>query len=67
MRATLTINDILLKEVQMITGIQEKAKLIHLGLEALLRERAREELIQMQGSAKGKAKVQGRKRGKNIN
>lgn len=52
MRTTLILDDKLYQDVSNMTGITEKTKLIHMGLEALLRERAAERLSKLHGAIK---------------
>ena len=44
MKITLNIRDDLLKKAQDLTGIKEKTSLVHLGLQALVQQIAREHL-----------------------
>lgn len=50
MRTTLNLDPQLLHEVTQVTGVQEKTKLIHMGLRALLQEVARARLAKLYGS-----------------
>lgn len=50
MRTTLNLNDQLLDAALEATGEQEKTKVIHLGLEALIRQKAAERLAGLGGS-----------------
>jgi Arc/MetJ family transcription regulator len=52
MRTTLNLNDELLLKAQQYTGITEKTKLLHLGLEALLKNQAAQNLIALGGTDK---------------
>ena len=61
MRSTLNIDDKLIEEVRRATGVQEKTRLLHLGLEALLREQAAIRLAKLFGSSK-RARVAARRR-----
>ena len=61
MRTTIILKDDILKKAQEATGIKEKTGLIHMGLEALIRQAAIERLIKMGGTDK-KAKVSRRRR-----
>lgn len=56
MRTTLILNDKLLDEAARQTGIREKTKLVHMGLQSILREEAIKRLIKLRGSYK-RAKV----------
>lgn len=51
MRTTLNLNDELYRRAAEATGIQEKTKLIHQGLEELIRAAAIERLIKLYGRA----------------
>ena len=51
MRTTLNLDDELLDAALAATGEQEKTKVIHLGLEALLRQKAAERLAALGGAA----------------
>ena len=50
MRTTIILKDELIKKATELTGIKEKTALIHLGLEALIRQAAAERLIKLGGS-----------------
>ncbi|MDX1960088.1 MAG: type II toxin-antitoxin system VapB family antitoxin [Leptospiraceae bacterium] len=63
MKTTVVIPENLIKEAMEITGIKEKTKLIKFGLEEIIRRKRLEELANMFGSAKGKAKYIKRSRG----
>jgi Arc/MetJ family transcription regulator len=52
MRTTLNLKEDLYKEAAKATGIQEKTKLIHLGLQALIRETAAKRLSRLFGTVK---------------
>jgi Arc/MetJ family transcription regulator len=52
MKTTLLINDDLVAEARRSTGIEEKTRLVHMGLEALIREYARQRLIRLAGAVK---------------
>ncbi|MCB1214247.1 MAG: type II toxin-antitoxin system VapB family antitoxin [Deltaproteobacteria bacterium] len=49
MRTTLNLKEDLYQKASRATGIKEKTKLIHLGLEALLREEALKHLASLYG------------------
>ena len=51
MRTTLNLDDALLDAALEATGEQEKTKVIHLGLEALVRQKAAERLAALGGTA----------------
>lgn len=51
MRTTLNLDDELLDAAQEATGEAEKTKVIHLGLQALVRQKAAERLAALGGSA----------------
>jgi Arc/MetJ family transcription regulator len=51
MRTTLNLDDALLDAALKATGEQEKTRVIHLGLEALLRQKAAERLAALGGTA----------------
>ena len=51
MRTTLNLDDSLLDAALEATGEQEKTKVIHLGLEALVRQKAAERLVALGGTA----------------
>jgi len=51
MRTTLIIQDDLLKRAKELTGTDEKTKLIHAGLEALIEKKARERLSALGSTA----------------
>jgi Arc/MetJ family transcription regulator len=61
MRTTLILREDLVEAAYKATGVREKTKLIHLGLEALLERAARERLIRLGGSMP-QAKVPRRRR-----
>lgn len=50
MRTTLNLNEDLLAVAQEYTGIKEKTRLLHLGLEALIQREAARELASLGGS-----------------
>ena len=50
MRTTLNLDDALLETAQKCTGIKEKTRLLHLGLEALIQREAARQLAKMGGS-----------------
>jgi hypothetical protein len=52
MRTTLNLNEDLVREAMKVTGIQEKTKLLHHGLELIIQAEAAERLIRMGGSQK---------------
>ncbi|OGQ07014.1 MAG: hypothetical protein A3G32_07405 [Deltaproteobacteria bacterium RIFCSPLOWO2_12_FULL_40_28] len=61
MRTTLNLSNDLYQEASQATGVAEKTKLIHLGLEALIRETASRRLARLYGSVK-KAKAPSRRK-----
>jgi Arc/MetJ family transcription regulator len=64
MRTTINLNDELVAKAQVYTGIKEKTRLIHLGLEALIQREAALRLAALGGTASG-AKAGRRKRSPN--
>jgi len=50
MRTTIILKEELLKKAIELTGIKEKTALIHLGLEALIRQAAADRLIKFGGT-----------------
>ena len=50
MRTTLNIDDQLIKRAVQFTGVQEKTKLVRLGLEALISREAAKRLARLGGS-----------------
>ena len=50
MRTTLNLDDALIGKAQKVTGVMEKTRLLHLGLEALIQRRAAQTLAEMGGS-----------------
>jgi Arc/MetJ family transcription regulator len=52
MRTTLTIDDALLEKAARLTGVQEKAALVRLGLEALSATESAKRLAQLGGAEK---------------
>lgn len=52
MRTTLNLNDTILRDAIKATGVQEKTKLVHLGLEHLIRDAACKRLAQLHGAIK---------------
>jgi len=52
MRTTIILRDDLVTRAMKETGIQEKTKLIHMGLEALIEKSARQRLINLLGTMK---------------
>ena len=62
MRTTLNIDDRLLAEASRYTGIREKTRLLHLGLEALVEREAARRLAAM-GGTDPTAKAGRRRRG----
>ena len=52
MRARLNIEDSLLDKASKVTGVKEKAKLVRLGLEALIARESGKRLAQLGGSEK---------------
>ena len=61
MRTTFNLNDSIYQRAVEATGIREKTKLLHLGLESLIRKKAIQELVALKGSFK-KASVAPRRR-----
>jgi len=61
MRTTLNLKDDLYHEAVKATGVEEKTKLIHMGLQALLREAAAKRLAGFYGKVQ-KASVAPRRR-----
>ena len=61
MRTTLNLDENLLKEAMKSVGISEKTKLLHMGLEELVRKTARERLAKLYGKIKT-AKTPSRRR-----
>ncbi len=53
MRTTLNIQDDLYREAVKATGVEEKTKLLHLGLQALVESAARRRLANLGGKVKG--------------
>jgi len=51
MRTTLNINDELIAKLRELTGIHEKTKLVHMGLQALLERESSKRLAALGGSA----------------
>lgn len=51
MRTTLNIDDELMGKVRELTGIKEKTKLVHMGLEALVERESSKRLARLGGSA----------------
>ena len=52
MRTTLILDDDLIARARELTGIEEKTRLIHMGLEALVQRAAARRLAALGGSAK---------------
>jgi len=52
MRTTLNINDELIKKAARLTGIKDKASLVHLGLEALIALESGRRLAALGGTEK---------------
>lgn len=50
MRTTVDLDKDLFQEAAKVTGIEEKTKLIHQGLKALILEAARKRLVRLQGT-----------------
>ena len=61
MRTTFILRDDLYYQAVKLTGIEEKTKLIHLGLQALIREAASKKLSQLHGTIP-KASIPSRKK-----
>lgn len=53
MKATLTIDETLLRHAAKLTGVKEKASLVRLGLEALIARESARRLAQLGGTEKG--------------
>jgi Arc/MetJ family transcription regulator len=51
MRTTLNLDDALMQAALKATGEREKTRVIHLGLEALVRQKAAERLARLGGTA----------------
>jgi len=51
MRTTLNLDDELVAKAQLYTGVKEKTRLIHLGLEALIQREAAMRLAALGGTA----------------
>jgi Arc/MetJ family transcription regulator len=51
MRTTINLNDELVAKAQVCTGVKEKTRLIHLGLEALIQREAALRLAALGGTA----------------
>jgi len=66
MRTTLNLDDELLAKAQSYTGIKEKTRLIHLGLEALIQREVAVRLAALGGTAPN-AKAGRRKRSAKMN
>lgn len=52
MRTTITIDDALVEEARQLTGVEEKAALLHRGLETLIRVESAKRLAALGGSDK---------------
>ena len=52
MRTTLILKEDLYREAVKATGVEEKTKLIHMGLEALIRNAAIQRLVNLRGKIK---------------
>jgi Arc/MetJ family transcription regulator len=50
MRTTLILDDSLIEKARTATGVREKTRLIHLGLESLVRQAAAKRLAKLGGS-----------------
>lgn len=61
MRTTLNLDEKLYQDVAKATGVVKKTRLIHMGLEELLRKAAYEKLARLRGACK-KAKVSPRRK-----
>ena len=53
MRTTINLDDELVAKAQVYTGVKEKTRLIHLGLEALIQREAALRLAALGGTAQG--------------
>ena len=60
-KTTLNLKEDLIKRAQQLTGVKEKTALIHMGLEALIQQIARDRLIKL-GGFDHKANIPFRKR-----
>ncbi len=63
MRTTIALNDELVKRAQEYTGIEEKSRLVHAGLYALIERESARRLAQLGGSMPG-LKIKRRRRRK---
>ena len=61
MKTTINLKSDLIQKAQELTGIKEKTALIHMGLQTLIQQIARERLIKLGGQDRS-AKVASRKR-----
>lgn len=52
MRTTLNLDEELFRKVVQMTGLKEKTKLVHMGLQALLRNAAYQRLSKLHGAIK---------------
>jgi Arc/MetJ family transcription regulator len=66
MRTTLNLDDELLAKARAYTGVSEKTRLVHLGLEALIQRQAALRLAALGGAAP-KAKAGRRRRSSKLN
>ena len=62
MRTTIILSEDLINKAIQETGINEKTKLIHMGLELLIQQKSMEKLANLYGSAAPKLKHISRKR-----
>jgi Arc/MetJ family transcription regulator len=53
MRTTINLDDELVAKAQVCTGVKEKTRLVHLGLEALIQREAAQRLAALGGTAPG--------------
>jgi Arc/MetJ family transcription regulator len=52
MRTTLILNDAMLKRASRLTGVTEKTRLVHMGLEALIVRESSKRLAALSGTEK---------------
>lgn len=62
MKTTINLSDELIATAMKETGIKEKTKLIHMGLELLFQKQAKEKLAGLFGSERGLKQVDRRRR-----
>lgn len=61
MRTTINLDDELLAKAMQITGVKEKTRLLHMGLEEIVRSEAIRRIVALRGKIKG-AKAAPRRR-----